>query len=186
LSYLSDEYKILQDKLDKIGGFRFTIKGWSVTVVIGGLVAAVTGKSILPVVVGIVLTVCLVGFFTFERQQVLLSRRFGRRALDIEREIDEARRRNRWRSQFSSPRIARSILTGTPFELLRRLLDEIWSADGTLPWCDLLETFENCSQPVIAEIERRLRFHGDQGGLHARPVGRAESSNCDIGNGTLI
>jgi len=31
---LTDEYKILQDKIDKIGGFRFTIKGWSVTAVI--------------------------------------------------------------------------------------------------------------------------------------------------------
>jgi hypothetical protein len=31
---LADEYKILQDKIDKIGAFRFTIKGWSITVII--------------------------------------------------------------------------------------------------------------------------------------------------------
>ena len=35
-----DEYKILQDKIDKIGGFRFTIKGWSVTAVIAANIAA--------------------------------------------------------------------------------------------------------------------------------------------------
>ena len=33
ITSLSDEYKILQDKIDKIGAFRFTIKGWSVTVI---------------------------------------------------------------------------------------------------------------------------------------------------------
>lgn len=120
MSYLSDEYKILQDKLDKIGGFRFTIKGWSVTAVIGGLIAAATGKTGLPNVVAIVLDICLVGFFLFERQQVQLSRRFGRRALDIEEEVDVMRRRDRWKSQFSSPRIASSILRGRPFELVRR------------------------------------------------------------------
>lgn len=36
---LTDEYKLLQDKIDKIGGFRFTIKGWSVTAVIAASAA---------------------------------------------------------------------------------------------------------------------------------------------------
>ncbi|MGB6942140.1 MAG: hypothetical protein WBE37_07090 [Bryobacteraceae bacterium] len=34
LDQLSSEYKILQDKIDKIGAFKFTIRGWSVTIVI--------------------------------------------------------------------------------------------------------------------------------------------------------
>src|SRR6267154_5661686 len=39
---LENEYKILQDKIDKIGAFRFTIKGWSITVI---LAAAFAGAS---------------------------------------------------------------------------------------------------------------------------------------------
>lgn len=27
---IADEYKLLQDKMDKIGTFRFTIKGWAI------------------------------------------------------------------------------------------------------------------------------------------------------------
>jgi hypothetical protein len=37
---LTDEYKILQDKIDKIGSFRFTIKGWSVSAVLAASAAA--------------------------------------------------------------------------------------------------------------------------------------------------
>ena len=36
---LAEEYKILQEKMDKIGGFRITIKGWSATAV-GAITAA--------------------------------------------------------------------------------------------------------------------------------------------------
>lgn len=40
---LTDEYKIVQDKIDKIGGFRFQVKGWAITIVVGALVAG-TGE----------------------------------------------------------------------------------------------------------------------------------------------
>lgn len=43
---LIDEYKILQDKIDKIGGFRFTIKGWSVTAVIAASAASTTAQRL--------------------------------------------------------------------------------------------------------------------------------------------
>jgi hypothetical protein len=41
---MMDEYKILQDKIDKIGGFRFTVKGWSVTITTAALAAAGAAK----------------------------------------------------------------------------------------------------------------------------------------------
>jgi hypothetical protein len=107
MSYLSDEYKTLQDKIDKIGAFRFTIKGWSVTVVVAGLIAGATSKDSSPFLIGIVLDACLLWFYWFERQQVRLSWKFSERAWEIEREIDQMRRTGRWRSQFSAPRIAR-------------------------------------------------------------------------------
>jgi hypothetical protein len=118
LSYLSDEYKILQDKLDKIGAFRYTIKGWSVTAAVGGLIAGATGKGHSAIIAGIVLDICLLWFFWFEREQVVLSRKFGKRARDIEREVDSARKRLGWQSQYPAPRIASTLAGRKPFELI--------------------------------------------------------------------
>jgi hypothetical protein len=85
---LLDEYKILQDKIDKIGGFRFTVKGWSVTALIAASAAGTAAKSIsiaLTITIGLVLM--LVFFFSFELEQVRLSRAFGRRAKKLEDEF---------------------------------------------------------------------------------------------------
>ena len=70
-----DEYKILQDKIDKIGGFRISIKGWSVTVVLAASAAATTTgrlSTVATVSIGLALMLCF--FFSFEFDQVRLSR----------------------------------------------------------------------------------------------------------------
>jgi hypothetical protein len=91
---LADEYKILQDKIDKIGSFRFTIKGWSVTAVIAS--AAVSSSSSLLTVamisVGLALMLCF--FFWFEFKQVELSRLFGDRARRLENSFRQMDRRS--------------------------------------------------------------------------------------------
>jgi hypothetical protein len=82
---LTDEYKILQDKIDKIGGFRFVIKGWSVTAVIAASAAESATRSLLTVVtISSGLVLMLFFFFLFEFEQVKLSRIFGARARRIE------------------------------------------------------------------------------------------------------
>jgi hypothetical protein len=82
---MSDEYKILQDKIDKIGGFGFTIKGWSVTAVIAATAAGSTANRLLTVaMVSLGLAVMLIFFFRFELRQVRLSRLFGERARKLE------------------------------------------------------------------------------------------------------
>ncbi|MFL6352269.1 MAG: hypothetical protein ACJ74Z_10520 [Bryobacteraceae bacterium] len=92
-----DEYKLLQDKMDKIGGFRFTIKGWSITAIAGASVAsfATTGAGKAPMMlVSTVLGLMVVFFFAFEVEQVRLSRLFGRRARALEktlRDIDRGK-----------------------------------------------------------------------------------------------
>ena len=139
MSYLSDEYKALQDKIDKIGAFRFTIKGWSVTVVVAGLIAGAASKDGSPVLIATVLDACLIFFFLFEREQVRISWKFGERVREIEREVDRMRRANRWTSRFSSPRIARLFFDQnqrSPFKILlkklrlewlwKRLIDTTW------------------------------------------------------------
>ncbi|WP_157477658.1 hypothetical protein [Granulicella tundricola] len=56
---LGDEYKILQDKIDKIGAFRVTIKGFSATALGGGLVAVSTGKGPSPITITLALSILL-------------------------------------------------------------------------------------------------------------------------------
>jgi hypothetical protein len=102
---LSDEYKLLQDKIDKIGAFRFTIKGWSVTAVVAGLIAGSTGKGASQMVVAGILTIFLCWFFWLERDQVKLSWRFSARIMEIEDHIKRARIGLRWSSQFPTPLI---------------------------------------------------------------------------------
>jgi hypothetical protein len=82
---LIDEYKILQDKIDKIGNFRFTIKGWSVTALIAAAAAGGTAKNPETAVgISVGLAFMLGFFFRFELQQVRLSRLFGARARQLE------------------------------------------------------------------------------------------------------
>src|ERR1017187_2044080 len=92
---LSDEYKILQDKIDKIGSFRFTIKGWSVTAVIAASAAAsTTGRLTTALTVSVGLVLMLAFFFWLEFEQVRLSWLFGDRAARLEdafRQIDRGK-----------------------------------------------------------------------------------------------
>src|SRR5438132_10094909 len=82
---LTDEYKMLQEKIDKIGAFRFTIKGWSVTAVIAASAASSTSKSLLTALtISLGLAAMLVFFFVFELEHVKLSRLFGDRARRLE------------------------------------------------------------------------------------------------------
>ena len=91
---LVDEYKILQDKIDKIGAFRFTIKGWSITLLLGSLFAR-SATNALPGWVWIgCFALILSGFFWLELEQSQLSHEFGQRVLRIERVASRVLRRH--------------------------------------------------------------------------------------------
>lgn len=83
-SRLLDEYKILQDKIDKIGAFRFTIKGWSVTAVIAAPLATSSKGLATTLIISVGLVLMLIFFFLLEYEQVMLSRLFGNRAGRLE------------------------------------------------------------------------------------------------------
>ena len=107
---MTDEYKILQDKIDKIGAFRFTIKGWAVTAVIGATAAASAANSLTAaLVVSSGLAILVYFFFRFEVEQVRLSRLFGLLAGNIEQAFDDIDRGTlrRW---FPSPLVATEIV----------------------------------------------------------------------------
>lgn len=77
---------MLQDKIDKIGGFRFTIKGWALTLNTGALVAAFATS--LPLRIAILLVSCLmIGLWWQEWRQAKLTEIYQSRVLRIERRI---------------------------------------------------------------------------------------------------
>lgn len=81
---LSDEYRLLQGKIDKIGGFRFTIKGWCVTAVVAGTITT-TGRGLgIALATTLGLLTMLVFFFFLESEQVGYSLFYGERASKLE------------------------------------------------------------------------------------------------------
>jgi len=84
---LEGEYKILQDKIDKIGAFRFTIKGWSITVILAAAFASASTAKIPTWLWLVSLLGFLVLFFLFELEQTTLRRKFGQRCISIESAI---------------------------------------------------------------------------------------------------
>jgi hypothetical protein len=117
---LTDEYKILQDKIDKIGAFRFTIKGWAVAAVGAATAAASATKSV--AVAGFVssgLAILVVFFFKFEVEQVRLSRLFGSLAGKIERAFQEIDAQG-LRRVFPSPVIGGEIVKAREIRKQRR------------------------------------------------------------------
>jgi hypothetical protein len=88
LDQLGSEYRILQDKIDKIAGFRFTIRGWSVTLVIASSIGAATAKiSSAWVLYGLI--PFILAFLLMERAQLRHRRTFGGRVVDIEKRISK-------------------------------------------------------------------------------------------------
>ena len=99
---LVDEHKILQDKIDKIGAFRFTIKGWCVTLIVAALFAGKAFSVVSHWLWILSVGVLLVSFFLYEKQQTDLRYRFGRRSLDIEGVITRMLRKAAEKSRDAS------------------------------------------------------------------------------------
>lgn len=95
---------MLQDKIDKIGAFRFTIKGWSVTAVIAASAASGGARSLVTVLtISIGLAVMLIFFFTMEVEHVRLSNLFGDRARRLENAFIRVDRKRRHASRLPFP-----------------------------------------------------------------------------------
>lgn len=86
LDLLQREYSILQDKIDKIGGFRFTIKGWALTLNTGALVAAFAA-SLAPIVGVLLVSGLVFGLWSLEWRQAKLTDLFQSRTFRLEARI---------------------------------------------------------------------------------------------------
>lgn len=87
MEHLLEEYSMLQGKVDTIGGFRISIKGWSVAALAAAAAASTKvgpGKTLL---LSGGLAVLIFIFFLLEFEQVRLSAIYSARAGRIERAI---------------------------------------------------------------------------------------------------
>lgn len=71
-SALWEEYKLLQDKVDKIAGFRFVVKGWSATLIGALVIGSVSAK--LPWGLCLLALAPLVGFYLLEFREDVVYR----------------------------------------------------------------------------------------------------------------
>jgi hypothetical protein len=82
LMILLEEYKLVQSKIDKLGEFRFIVRGWAITVATGG--AVVAGSSIWALFFLIPALFCFWGIEEYENR---VAKLITGRAFQIEREI---------------------------------------------------------------------------------------------------
>jgi hypothetical protein len=108
LDQLSGEYRILQDKIDKIGAFKFTIRGWSITIVIASCIGATTERLPSPFLL-LGLIVFVIVFWAMEYIQTGYRDTFGRRCAEIERLIWRLLRTSNLHVSGMVPRIAHDL-----------------------------------------------------------------------------
>jgi hypothetical protein len=124
LELFSSEYKLLQDKIDKIGAFRFTVKGWSVTLVIVSTFAIGANKNADPRLL-LLLIVFVVALGLVEWKQARLSGLFGKRLLKLEREFQRLRR-------ILEPESKRRVKVGAAPGIAYELHDDARQRERTL------------------------------------------------------
>jgi hypothetical protein len=125
LDQLVGEYKIAQDKIDKIAGFRFTIRGWSVTLVVAFAFGANTLK--LPPYWILSALLPLTAFLLMERSQRRNHHVLSSRAIRLEKRI--------WRTLRLSMPVGSAIMIGGMVPRLGHdLAEESQSDSSAIRW----------------------------------------------------
>jgi hypothetical protein len=130
IDQLYSEYKILQDKLDKIGGFKFTIRGWSVTLVLASVFAVSSTKLTSPLLLFLLLIFVWL-FFLLEQKQNNYSLLFGARLIQIEKILRRIIRNtvkadSPLRMIGMVPRIAHLVIESQQKPRPTNWLDKLW------------------------------------------------------------
>lgn len=107
---LASEYEIVQNKIDKIGAFRFTIRGWTITLVTGAILAIASATFLSPYA-GFFLLVLLGVFAAIENKQNRNQQVLEDRAFEIEVEFRRMQRDGSSSQDMlmMTPRIAHSL-----------------------------------------------------------------------------
>lgn len=77
-----DEFKLLQDKFDKLGDFRFRVKTWSIGIIGGLLFGGIAAK--LPFYAYLLLLLPVIAFCLFEQLQTEWQKAFHRRLVELD------------------------------------------------------------------------------------------------------
>lgn len=80
-----EEYKVLQDKIDSIGDFRFRVKGWTVTLIVGFILGGFATS--LPSFAFLFGLLIVFGFHSLELHYVNLQRVFISRISKLEHRL---------------------------------------------------------------------------------------------------
>ena len=97
-----EEFKVIQDKIDRISDFRFRVRGWVVALVTGLLLAAVSEKIPVPAFAYLFAMLPLALFHVMEARQDAWHAALSSRAIRLERKL-------RGKEGFS-PRLASTLL----------------------------------------------------------------------------
>ena len=83
---LIEEYRLVQTKIDNIGGFKFRVRGWSITAASGLLIAS--SSDPLPNAACLLAPLVIIAFAYLEQEQDELALALGNRARLIENVLD--------------------------------------------------------------------------------------------------
>lgn len=96
-----EEYKLLQDKLDKLGDFRFRVKTWAVTISSGLIAGGAVGKvSVLACLLALIV---LVMFWSIEQYYNRVHSAVVLRLRAVERHLVRMQRRYKRRFRIAFP-----------------------------------------------------------------------------------
>jgi hypothetical protein len=102
-----DEYKLLQDKLDKLGDFRFRVKGWAISL---GSVLTVGGAAARAGWAALVATLAMLGVFLWmEIYYTRVHSAVGRRLRIVERHLLRAQRQYHKKFDFAAPQLVAEL-----------------------------------------------------------------------------
>lgn len=85
---LLEEYKLLQAKIDKASDYRFTVRGWSATIILGLLLGSSAASA--PSYILLFAVPVVVLFWLMEEQQNDIQNTLQKRALGLERVLQKA------------------------------------------------------------------------------------------------
>lgn len=161
LDLLAQEYGIIQGKMDKIGDFRFKVRGWALTLVLGLFVAAISFRASPGMAaLGSVLLTFL--FWLLEEEQNCNYRVLRGRAGSIEQKLQRLHPHppgivNAYAREF---RAARTQARFTKAAVLRKLT----SNTGRVFYIVLLLISALCllNSPATSEMDHELQISPEQ------------------------
>jgi hypothetical protein len=113
-----EEYKLVQDKIDKIGAFRFRLRGWLITLIAAVATAAFSAQ--LSWIVFVVGLLTIAAFHVMESQQERWVIALASRASLLEKELQ---------SEYGAPKTAQALRTARIVANQKLLLRAIGASD---------------------------------------------------------